>query len=336
MANYVFIVCNPRSGSTLTRNILNQWDSVSVSPELEFLYRIASQRQKFLPLEDPSNREALTDRLFRKLQKFDVIRDYRELSEKDEPLDRIAETKRERFATFKESQPELTVKMIYEWFIREFSNGSGPTFVVKKPANLYMLPLIDEWFPGARVLGLVRDPRDTVVSMTKGDRHGLNAFWKAPCLWSFNARRLLTYRDDRPSTRIRIQRFEDLIRHPERTLREMCEFLDLEFLPERARDPDHVNSAFEEDSRGFNEAVIGRYRTKLSEREIDLVETICRQEMDELGYDLSRPVGASTPSNRGRRLIARFKKRYMSAKESLRSAFKNQGRYHWLTPLFDT
>lgn len=332
MTNYVFIVCNPRSGSTLTRNILRQWDSVSVSPELGFLYRVASQRKRFLPLSDPENQQRLSDRIFTKMKKFDVVKSFQKLTGDEVKTNAIISRKKKQLDEFLRNAENLSFRSLYQWIIEEFSVGNGSTFVVKKPVNLYMLPTIETWFPDAKILGLVRDPRDTVVSMTKGDREGLDAFWKAPCLWSFNASRLEAARDQLEDNPFRIQRFEDLIQSPEDTIEGMCDFLNLEYSSEKARNPAHVNSAFEENTRGFNTDVIGRFREKLTSSEVTEIETICRSEMETFHYE---PLNDTTLGITGR-YTAKSRRYYMHLKEKFRAWWKNDGRYHWVSSVVDT
>lgn len=334
MSSYDFIVCNSRSGSTLTRNILAQWNDIAISPELEFLYRIASQRRKFLPLSDPGNQQALADRLFGKISKFDVVKNYRKLSNCTRSTEEILASSRERFTDYLATEGELTFPMIYRWVIGEFSIGDGNKYLIKKPSNLYMIPLIRDWFPEARILGLVRDPRDTVVSMTKGSRQHLDAFWKAPCLWSFNANRLLTFQRKLPDQQLMVQRFEDLIQHPEDSLKTICDFLELPYDPEKAKNPDQVNSSFEGSKRGFNTDVIARYAEKLIPTEIELIELFCQDEMKAFNYEVTRLQNGS--ADRWRQVVTSVKKQYMFTKENIRARSKNSGYHHWLAPLIGT
>jgi tetratricopeptide (TPR) repeat protein len=119
----IFIVGMPRSGTTLTEQILASHDQVSSTDELPFIERIAIQMTK-----GKSYTQSLNE---------------------------MTEQKRQRFSTYFFSQTQ-----------NYFDNN--PAFLIdKNPNNFLHLSLIFRLFPDAKVINLMRDPMDNIVSMYK-------------------------------------------------------------------------------------------------------------------------------------------------------------------------
>lgn len=147
-------------------------------------------------------------------------------------------------------------------------------------------------FPDARVIQMVRDPRDRYASVRK--RFGKDT----PRLGAATARWLRAIRQGQANARrypdrYRLVRYESLAREPEQTLRDICDFLGEPYDPvmltmRGAADyrDSGGNSSFENLEPGvISTRSIGRFATVLSPAEIAFIQLVCRSEMDRLGYE---------------------------------------------------
>jgi hypothetical protein len=154
-------------------------------------------------------------------------------------------------------------------------------------------------YPGARILHMVRDPRDRYASSRtrwKLRRGGIGA---GVAEWLTSAR-LAADHSVRFPTRYRVVRYEDLVTEPERTVRAICRFVDEPFEPAmlamegapRLLDQGSNSSYGRREAGVIATDSIGRYRTVLSEREIAYAQRVAGDEMLQLGYRLDAlPMG---------------------------------------------
>ena len=102
-----------------------------------------------------------------------------------------------------------------------------------------------EWYPGARVIHMMRDPRAIFVSEVRrrrtthvGGLYGILRFVpplltafvliETTVIWAEGAWRAARYRRAHAG-RYRMVRFEDLVRNPEQELRRLCDWLGVDF-----------------------------------------------------------------------------------------------------------
>jgi hypothetical protein len=148
-------------------------------------------------------------------------------------------------------------------------------------------------YPGARILHMLRDPRDRFASSRTrwGVRRG--GIGAGTAEWLASARTARHHAAHHPR-HYRIVRYEDLARDPAGTLRQICAFVDVEYEPSMLS----MTGAPEFRAQGSNSsygrlepgaistASIGRYRGVLSTRQIAFVQRVAGGEMQRLGYDL--------------------------------------------------
>ena len=112
----------------------------------------------------------------------------------------------------------------------------------KSPGYIHHLPLLFTVFPQARVIHIIRDPRDQVQSAHKAwrkDRIRAAARWAD----GVEAAAAALARHPGQSTLIR---YEDLVTRPEEVLRSLCAFLEISYAPsmvELARPSENLGDA---------------------------------------------------------------------------------------------
>jgi len=146
-------------------------------------------------------------------------------------------------------------------------------------------------FPGARILHMIRDPRDRFASSLKrwGVRRGGVGVGTAEWLSSV---RLARRNQHRYPSSYRIVRYETLAAEPEASLRDICSFID-ELYTEQMLSMEGAsvfrekgsNSSYEPRDPGvISTGSIGRYRQVLSPRQVAFMQAMAKDEMAAFGY----------------------------------------------------
>lgn len=180
----------------------------------------------------------------------------------------------------------------------------------KTPRHVFRIPEILGRYPDARVLCMVRDPRAVVASYRDWRNQGGFDFESDPgheqalrleeararqsyniliisLLWRATVRAAVSARDKFGDSHVRVQRYEDMVESPEHAIRDIANWLGVEFHPAMLDVPVH-NSSFNEfqQNAGVSKEPMRRWRTKLSKREIGIVQSVCGRVLRRAGYDL--------------------------------------------------
>ena len=141
----VFIVGAPRSGTTLLRNMLNRHPQFAIVLETQFYNYVYLRRRAFGDLGQLSARRRFvaeylaTERMHRSGLKIEGLEDR---------LLRDATSYRALFASLME----------------HYASAEGkPRWGEKSPQHSLFVEVLCNWFPGAAVIHLVRDPREVVA-----------------------------------------------------------------------------------------------------------------------------------------------------------------------------
>jgi len=160
----------------------------------------------------------------------------------------------------------------------------------KTPAHLYYLDDILTRFRGAQALIIHRDPRAVALSeKTKLEKlgHPDRSFGplKLAIRWisSYDLGQRLARRYG--PRRVMNLRFEDLVLHPEDTIRAVCDFLDEPFEPAML-DVGVVNSSFQSARSGqqFDASSLTRWKERLPADTGHRLEYLVQSRMIQLGY----------------------------------------------------
>jgi hypothetical protein len=121
---------------------------------------------------------------------------------------------------------------VIDGFYRAYSRARGKSrWGDKDPGNMGRLDQVLRWFPDAKIIHIVRDGRDACMSLIRQEFGGEDLLqcaeaWREQVWWVRRIGRILG------ESRYFEIRYEDLVEEPERTLRLLVAFLDLEWSPE--------------------------------------------------------------------------------------------------------
>lgn len=272
----IFIVGANRSGTTLLRLILNAHSRIAI-PE-EILY-FRSQIHDF-SIDDWDN-ASISD-----IQFEAIVRDFVGRVE-------IPDLDREAAITDILSRPR-DLRSPYQGLMEYWTGTQGKVrWGEKTPGNLFYANVINEMFPDACFIHMVRDPRPGVYSMER--------VWFFPEDIIFNALSRhkhmtvgrATLEKNVPADRIMTLRYEDLVADPEGTVRTICEFIGEDYEPEMMTYHKGADKHMRSDAAaGFNASATrpitkGKNRgwqDNLTSAEVAAIELISRNEMKEFGY----------------------------------------------------
>lgn len=162
----------------------------------------------------------------------------------------------------------------------------------KRPAYANYLGMLFDLFPDAQFINLVRDPRAAVSSLIGIEWFpGDDALEAGTAMWEASIRNV-----DRFSRRLRPDqlldvRYEDLVRYPERTLGEICEFAGLQAggaiaqMIGRKRAGRFREGWHERLSEPITTSRIDSWKQALRPTEAALIENALGLQMERFGYD---------------------------------------------------
>ena len=148
-------------------------------------------------------------------------------------------------------------------------------------------------FPQARLVHIIRDPRDRYASVLKRLNATSRRIGTDTVKWLASAR-IARQAAARYPNRVLIVRYETLAQHPTETLRLVCDFIGEPYTEEMltmSGAPRYhkkgANTAFGKVQPGvISTRSIGRFREVISSWEIAFIQTFCRRTMAEFDYKL--------------------------------------------------
>lgn len=199
----IFIVGTGRCGTTLLASMIGSHSNIIITPETTFLFDIDQM------LKSSDDVDSLVNKFTRHTRWIDFQISSQKLLQK---------LKRYSILTV-----PIVMDEFYDCFTETFNK---PRWGDNTPFYVELLPKISKIWPNAYVIHIVRDGRGVANSWR-------NVFWgpknieEAAFLWK---KRINKCREDSKLFKNYFEtKYESLIMHPEKTLTEICEFIDEPF-----------------------------------------------------------------------------------------------------------
>ncbi|MBT7392854.1 sulfotransferase, partial [archaeon] len=229
--NLIFIVGNSRSGTTMVGSILNMNKKVFTFEELHFFGQLWS--------EDNLGKTINYLEASRLLKKLFIIQ--RELGYFGD-IDIDDKTYEKEIKIILDKTSIYTLESIFSDFLfyeTQLNDKSIPC--EQTPRNLFYMKEILRIFPNVKIINMVRDPRDVLLSQKNKWKVRKNGISNIPFkevfrswinyhpltiskLWTSSIKMSELYED-----KILNIRFEDLIFNSEKTVSKICDYLGIEF-----------------------------------------------------------------------------------------------------------
>jgi hypothetical protein len=270
-----FIVGCGRSGTTLLRTMLNHHPDVAVP--VESLFIVDYLRAASTISIDVLKRLLISDREFREWNMPVHFEDFDGCT-----------------------TPRNLIDCIHALYMAQQGKRCWGQ---KTPRFVRHGALLKAYYPHAKFIHVIRDPRATVSSLIRSDLHRSNPLFGAR-RWAGDVAAGLALKAQYPDDMLEV-RYEELVAAPEVVLRRVCEFLELAFHPtmleyhhEGTKEYDAIfnaaHSALNESPKADR---IDAWRKHLTADDIALIEWVCADIMGQVDYTLDtdpHPPSAST------------------------------------------
>ncbi len=273
----LFLLGFPRSGTTLLRLLLDSHSSLAIPFESFVLIDFYHKRQQYGDLSTMDLRVRLVDDL---LSAKGISAWQPTVIRLDVDLDRC-------------TSYAATVDQIFGAYARKCGKSLWGD---KTPYYTSHIHVLNELFPNAKFVHLVRDGRDAALSLVRqpwGPKDLLTALqqWNEIVGWSRKMGRML------PPDRYLEVRFEDLTSNPEHGLRRITAFLGIEFEPAMLRREGQLDAKLPARSMAFHQnlrrpvddTLAFEWRRTLSSADQVLSSRIAGELLMELGYPVEHP-----------------------------------------------
>jgi len=305
MNDPIFIVGLHRTGSTLWHNLVAMCPGVMRLTETRFL---SPARQRdftyFLKtqvgdLSNDENVERMLNLCFSKRNPPGLEGAFWRF----ENIEAVGnpELKREISRRVKES--DRTLGAIARIFIEEITRFSGcERACVKFPVDVGHIPELLQWFPECKIIHITRDPRAVAMSKTNDPSGTAIRVLQHPRL-AWLIRKLtvwLVIAQYRRTAQLhgrfrhlgnyRLFRYEDLLAQPEKTLRDLCKFVDVEFTtdllhPEAGIHLHQASSLTGKQKKPFDPSAAVRWRNVIPAVDKWLITALTKRAMKIMEYD---------------------------------------------------
>ena len=306
----IFICGHPKSGTSLLRAVFDSHPQLIAYPEETVFFRRYLPKAADLNLEDQLE---LAERLLIHIFQWNQTnpapdqedfpgRDYSAI-----PYEDVRQAMRKLTQEQHRHPGDLLSAVVLA-----YGQASGQVtpetkyWVEKSPYNEYFAEQIFAWWPGARCIHILRDPRDNFVSYRRKHPDWQAEFFASN--WNRSTRAGIQNEERFGSNHYRILRYEDLTQSSEASLKEMVSFLQIDWdvsltMPTRAGEGWAGNSMFAQAFQGISPAPVARWRENLSPGDAAVIEQMAKPLLETFQY----PPSQATQGTYRQALAARWR-----------------------------
>ena len=293
--NPIFIIGNPRSGTTMLRLMLTCHPNICVPPESGWLIGLYSKYNDFA--FDKGRIRAFVNDLF--LSPMIEVWGLDSLS----LLERLEKAKPKDYATL--------ASHVYFHYV-EIHQPGKLRWGDKNNFYLNYIEKINRIFPDAVFLHIIRDGRDVAcsyrdLSQTKGKYAPKlpASVCGAACDWVKNVKTIQKCLSTIGAERALTIRYEDLVQQPQKTLQTICAFLGEDY-DERMLNFDEENQRKQLEPEIFmdwkartqkplTDSRVGRWKQEMFEEDKRLFQFLARKTLMSYGYEVESSMSISLP-----------------------------------------
>ncbi|RZI44513.1 sulfotransferase [Herbaspirillum sp. HC18] len=188
-------------------------------------------------------------------------------------------------------QPRSVHRIVWELLLRAGARHGARVVMDKSLDSVQYADEMMRLFPDMLFLNVVRDPRAQVASMNRAIIHEFDTILNAKA-W-VDAHEKACALMERCPDRVLTIRYEDFLGKQEETLRKVCRFFGIAYMPEML-DVEHSPEALQIsqlsalwESNCFPPIVanVDKFKKQLSTKEIEIIETMAQEYMSLYGYE---------------------------------------------------
>lgn len=276
-----------KSGSTLVSRMLNAHPLVGMTYDSVNFFRFCYHR--YDPITDMENvRRLFDDMAYRLYHRFEIELDTAEC------LAHMGES-------------NLSYGQAYLSIIRTMLTGSGKTIVGdKEPLAWTRIPDFLRMCPNGKAIITVRDPRDVLISFKAMTTAPGNDYLIALFNVIDAVNHAIRLRAQYPE-RVYMIEFSRLKVDTEAVLRDLCNFLEIDFAPQILEEDSYTDMAGNawdpRETMSFKEETgwltpVARWKRNIDEEDLYLAEWIAKEQIGQLGLDFSGKVHSQEVFNK--------------------------------------
>ncbi|XYI01394.1 sulfotransferase family protein [Sorangium sp. So ce1128] len=271
----IFIIGTERSGSNLLRLVLNSHSRIAVPHPPHIVRYFASLEKGYGDLSKDGEFRAFVSDVMKLLEThiypWEISVD----------VERVLRT-----------APSRTTFGVYAALYEQYrAHYDKARWACKSTFMIEHTETIIKHFPDARLIFLVRDPRDVAASSKRSVFSNYHPYFTAR-LWLDQQTAGVRLIDTLSEASILLVRYEELVRNPRPQIERICAFLGETFEPamlryfetREARRSASLSMSWRNTDRPIISDNIGKHRDELSAEEVLLVEAVARVPMERLGY----------------------------------------------------
>jgi hypothetical protein len=183
------------------------------------------------------------------------------------------------------------VDIVWEMLLRAGERNGAAVVMDKSLDSVHYANELMSLYPDMLFLNVVRDPRAQVASMNRAIIHDFDTLLNAQA-WA-DAHRVALPLVGRYPERVLTIRYEDFLANQEETLRKVCNFFGIAYMPQMldvARSPEaqqisQLSALWSSNCFAPIAANVDKFKKQLSMEEIEIIETLTKDYMALYGYE---------------------------------------------------
>jgi len=276
----IFIIGCGRSGTTLLRELINQCEDIFVLKESAFIPYLYKQRKDYGDFSTAEYRE----RFISDLKSF-------KRTSKDTAIDIFEMNEDQLKEKLEEVAPTNYTGALHKLFEATARNNNAVYWGDKTPLYTSYIPLISELFPNARIIHLIRDPRDVSKSIKSAGWSptikGAAKIWKKQVSKGLEGRKLdINYYE---------MKCESLLINPTKELDKLFDWLGIECEENLVEKYEKRGKGVDQNFKTMRE-LIGKpiqksraysWKKNMKIADIAEVESVAEAEIKKVGYEIT-------------------------------------------------
>lgn len=259
----IFIIGVGRSGTSLLQSMLNTHSKVSFIPETHFLRKYVF--------------------------KSAVVVDEKNIDSIIETLNNDDDFLRAKIPAIEIIKIGMGYLDIYDALLDVYLKRKGKKIIGDKdPRNIDYLEQLNKFCPEGKVIHIIRDPRDVVLSRTKADWSKGRSFYLHAYLYITQLQRGRRLGKEKYGINYIEIFYEDLISDPVKVLNELCKFLKVNFEEKMLNFSKSAEELVDKVEMQWKKETLGpllvknkdKWKKELNEKQIRLIQFICKPVFD--------------------------------------------------------
>lgn len=277
MTQPFFIVGMPRSGTSLLRLCLNAHPLLGAPDETHYFNRFW-RREK--------NDEKLTANRQRGLKLAEKFLAHTRVMMNDFDEEDLKAIHQKIIQS-----PQITHPVIFEAMMHYYIQKVGKqTWGEKTPAHLFFIDPIKKYYPQAKIIHIVRDPRDVSLSWINSSFNRGNTVYHA-LRWRISMATGKKLSEKYKNDYLEIK-YEELLTQPEETLKKVCTFINVTYDP-KMKDSHQFNQRYDQHknhhklTQPIQTSNYNKWKKKMSPQDARVFDVIIGQTLVDKGYEKS-------------------------------------------------